>query len=68
MGRLSKYNGSFKQYDDIIRQYLVSNHAEGVTQTMKKSNNRIVYKEVLRGTSLTSKLRVLFDASSHGSG
>lgn len=43
MGRLSKYNGSFKQYDDIIRQYLVSNHAEGVTQTMKKSDNRIVY-------------------------
>lgn len=37
--RLSKDNDTLKWYDDIIRQYLVSNHREVVTETMEKGDN-----------------------------
>lgn len=68
--RLSHQEGLLQRYDTVIRQYLLLNHAEVVPKVVP--DDRVVYymphREVVREESLTTKLRVVFDASSHSQG
>ncbi|XP_037518120.1 uncharacterized protein LOC119394892 [Rhipicephalus sanguineus] len=65
--RLSTKKGLLERYDHAIRQYADSGHAEVVSKR-KPNEERTYYmphREVIREDSLTTKLRVVFDASSH---
>lgn len=67
--RLTKNKEHLHRYDQVIRQYLLEHHAEVVP---KDSTGKHVYykphKEVIKEDSLTTKLRIVFDASSFGPG
>ncbi|XP_049519544.1 uncharacterized protein LOC119446773 [Dermacentor silvarum] len=68
--RISKPEGLLERYDTAIRQYIVSGHAEVVLD--KESIDGPAYymphREVICEDSLTTKLRMDFDASSHAKG
>ncbi|XP_037506909.1 uncharacterized protein LOC119382991 [Rhipicephalus sanguineus] len=67
--RLSQHDGLMEKYDTTIRQYWQMGHAEVVPE--RQSDNAVYYmphREVVREDSLTTKLRVVFDASSHEKG
>ncbi|XP_037515323.1 uncharacterized protein LOC119391742 [Rhipicephalus sanguineus] len=67
--RLSQHGGLTEKYDTTIRQYLQMGHAEAVPD--RNADNTVYYmphREVVREDSLTTKLRVVFDASSHVKG
>lgn len=70
--RISRKTDLMQRYDNVIRQYLVPGHAEIVPSSTKLQKEQPVYymphKEVTRDASLTTKLRVVFDASSHAPG
>ncbi|XP_037501184.1 uncharacterized protein LOC119375059 [Rhipicephalus sanguineus] len=58
-----------QKYDEAIRVYLESGHAEHVTESA--TQNPVYYmphQPVIRNDSTTTKLRVVFDASSHEPG
>lgn len=58
---------SDSQYDTVIQQYLELGHAEGVPKNVPidQVTYYMPHGEVIRKESLTRKLRVVFDASSH---
>lgn len=70
--RLSTKEGLLQRYDIVIRQYLELGHAEVVPKDSPLDRDRAIYymphREVIREESLTTKLRVVFDASSHTQG
>ncbi|XP_064464686.1 uncharacterized protein LOC135375989 [Ornithodoros turicata] len=69
--RLNKDRHLIEEYDKVIRGYLLSGYAEEVPVSNKEQNTRVFYmphREVFREASTTTKLRVVFDASSHGPG
>ncbi|XP_037501408.1 uncharacterized protein LOC119375300 [Rhipicephalus sanguineus] len=70
--RLSTKEGLLQLYDIVIRQYLELGHAEVVPKDSPLDRDRAMYymphREVIREESLTTKLRVVFDASSHTQG
>ncbi|XP_064470119.1 uncharacterized protein LOC135384865 [Ornithodoros turicata] len=56
------------EYDRNIREYLVQGHAEAVPAVYPKTADRTYYmphREVLRPDSTSTKMRIVFDASSH---
>ncbi|XP_064462619.1 uncharacterized protein LOC135373328 [Ornithodoros turicata] len=64
------HSDAIQQYDEVIRNYLTNGHAEVVTTNCAKPG-RIHYmphRAVVRNESSTTKVRVVFDASSHAPG
>nr|XP_037291952.1 uncharacterized protein LOC119188043 [Rhipicephalus microplus] len=70
--RRSTMEGMLQRYDRVIRQYLEMGHAEVVPKDTPQHRDHSIYympnREVIREESLTTKLRVVFDASSHTQG
>lgn len=69
--RLSKDRNAIEEYDKVIRGYLQGGYAEEVPINSRVEDQRVYYmphREVIREASTTTKLRVVFDASSHGVG
>lgn len=70
--RLSTKEGLLQRYDEVIKQYLLNGHAEVVPHRKESDRAKAIYymphKEVLREDSTTTKLRIVFDASSHAKG
>lgn len=67
--RLSKNEVLLKMYDKT-REYLESGHAE-VVETPPSNPENLYYmppREVIREQALTTKMRIVFDASSHARG
>ncbi|GFR20902.1 uncharacterized protein TNCT_491351 [Trichonephila clavata] len=61
----------FKQYFEILKEYESQGIIERVFQTEKPSNRAVFYlphQAVFRQESLTTKMRTVFDASSHEDG
>ncbi|XP_064475319.1 uncharacterized protein LOC135389184 [Ornithodoros turicata] len=68
--RLAHSDAAIQQYDEVIRNYLTNGHAEVVTTNCAKPG-RIYYmphRAVVRNESSTTKVRVVFEASSHAPG
>ncbi|XP_026816279.1 uncharacterized protein LOC113555883 [Rhopalosiphum maidis] len=63
--RLSREEGLSQQYKDFMRDYLTSQHMEVIPTNQKMTPYRyyIPHHCILRPDSLTTKLRVVFDAS-----
>lgn len=68
--RLSPNDEAMRAYDKAIRQYEVDGHAEKVEDAPYCTQHLyyMPHREVIRETSTTTRLRVVFDASSHASG
>ncbi|XP_064473912.1 uncharacterized protein LOC135388341 [Ornithodoros turicata] len=71
--RLTKSQGLMARYDAAIREYLVSGVAEKVTQEMDQAQNAahiyyMPHHAVIREDRITTKMRIVFDASSHEAG
>lgn len=70
--RLSSKEGLLHRYDTTIRQYIKLGHAEVVPSDLEGDNKKRIYymphREVVREESTTTKLRVVFDASSRAKG
>ncbi|XP_037528988.1 uncharacterized protein LOC119406321 [Rhipicephalus sanguineus] len=68
--RLAKQKGLLQTYDDTIREYVRAGHAE-IVDDVPPEPDKLYYmphKEVIREQALTTKVRVVFDASSHDKG
>ncbi|XP_037521436.1 uncharacterized protein LOC119398677 [Rhipicephalus sanguineus] len=68
--RLEKQKGLLQTYDDTIREYVRAGHAE-IVDDVPPEPDKLYYmphKEVIREQALTTKVRVVFDASSHDKG
>ncbi|XP_064464098.1 uncharacterized protein LOC135375287 [Ornithodoros turicata] len=66
--RLAVNDALVREYDKNIRAYLLNDHAEPVPISEAKTPERIYYmphREVIRPECTTTKMRVVFDASSH---
>ncbi|XP_064469020.1 uncharacterized protein LOC135383532 [Ornithodoros turicata] len=63
-------DGFRAQYDEAIRSYINKGHAEKVTEDDNSFNTRyyMPHMTVIRSTSETTKVRIVFDASSHSKG
>ncbi|XP_064475828.1 uncharacterized protein LOC135389726 [Ornithodoros turicata] len=62
-------DGSVREYDDAIRAYAKNDHAERATVDARDSDCTCYYmphRAVIRDSSTSTRLRVVFDASSHG--
>ncbi|XP_064475372.1 uncharacterized protein LOC135389237 [Ornithodoros turicata] len=71
--RLSKSQRLMARYDTAIREYLASGVAEKVTQEMDRAQNtahiyNTPHHAVIRVDRITTKMRMVFDASSHEPG
>ncbi|XP_064475507.1 uncharacterized protein LOC135389381 [Ornithodoros turicata] len=70
--RLARGPEMLARYDEAIRTYLEEGHAEKVKSASDEADTGQVYymphRPVIRESSATTKLRVVFDASSHASG
>ncbi|XP_064470264.1 uncharacterized protein LOC135385017 [Ornithodoros turicata] len=70
--RLARDPEMLARYDEAIRTYLEEGHAEKVKPESDEADTGQVYymphRPVIRESSATTKLRVVFDASSHASG
>ncbi|XP_037579782.1 uncharacterized protein LOC119462509 [Dermacentor silvarum] len=68
--RLSMNEGLLERYDAVIRQYLELGHAKLAPQNVPidRATYYMPHREVIQEESLTTKLRVVFDASSHAQG
>ncbi|KAH7967190.1 hypothetical protein HPB49_023425 [Dermacentor silvarum] len=68
--RLSMKKGLLERYDTVTRQYLELGHAEVVLKDVPIDGATYYtpHREVTREESLTTKLRVVLDASSHAQG
>ncbi|KAH7959143.1 hypothetical protein HPB49_008726 [Dermacentor silvarum] len=66
VSRLSRHEGLLQRYDTVIRQYMSHGHAEVVTENVHDHHPvcYIPHREVIKEDSLTTKLRVVFNASS----
>ncbi|XP_064469543.1 uncharacterized protein LOC135384262 [Ornithodoros turicata] len=67
--RRLRRDGSVRQYDDAIRAYTKNDHAERATVDARDSDCTCYYRPhraVIRDSSTSTRLRVVFDASSHG--
>jgi hypothetical protein len=66
-----KQNPQFKrEYEEVINDYLILNHAEKVTTEEnfeKDSNFYLPHHAVIKTESMTTKTRVVFDASARSS-
>nr|XP_050043852.1 uncharacterized protein LOC126541213 [Dermacentor andersoni] len=62
--------GLLERYNAVIRQYLELGHAEVVPKSVPidRATYYMPHRQVIREESLTTKLRVVFDASSHAQG
>ncbi|GFR19828.1 uncharacterized protein TNCT_672181 [Trichonephila clavata] len=61
----------FKQYFEILKEYESQGIIERVFQTERPTNRAVLYlphQAILRQESLTTKMRIVFDASSHEDG
>ncbi|XP_037505495.1 uncharacterized protein LOC119381810 [Rhipicephalus sanguineus] len=70
LSRLSSKDGLLQTYDATIRDYLLARHAEVVKET-SRNPAKVYYmphKEVIREQALTTKVRVVFYASSRAPG
>ncbi|XP_064463610.1 uncharacterized protein LOC135374602 [Ornithodoros turicata] len=68
VNRLAHDDELITEYDKNIRAYLLSGHAEPVPASGSKPSKRVYYmphREVIRPQSTSTKMRVVFDASSH---
>ena len=65
--RSLRTKGQFKEFSDVINEYLEMGHAELVpTEDLEKSRERVFYlpmHAVLKHSSTTTKIRAVFDAS-----
>ncbi|XP_064469553.1 uncharacterized protein LOC135384272 [Ornithodoros turicata] len=63
-------DGFRAQYGEAIRSYINKGHAEKVTKDDNSFNTRYYMprRAVIRNTSETTKVRIVFDASSHSKG
>ncbi|XP_064485992.1 uncharacterized protein LOC135398516 [Ornithodoros turicata] len=72
MKKLLRNPALLERYDKAIRTYLEDGHAERVPPPVDQANARNMYymphRPVLRESSSTTKLRVVFDALSHAEG
>lgn len=71
VGRLYRTDSLVLHYDEAIREYLIAGHAEVVPNETTGEEGRLFYmphREVIRENALTTRLRVVFDASSHAAG
>ncbi|XP_064464869.1 uncharacterized protein LOC135376198 [Ornithodoros turicata] len=71
MKRLRSNKTLLLEYDCAMRKYLNDGHAEVVTEAEQAPTEHIYYmphQAVVRENSTTTKLRVVFDASSHAPG
>ncbi|XP_064486179.1 uncharacterized protein LOC135398725 [Ornithodoros turicata] len=72
MKKLHRNPDLLERYDNAIRTYLEDGHAEKVPPSGQQQNTGQVYymphRPVLRESSSTTKLRFVFDASSHAEG
>lgn len=70
--RISRREGLLKRYDHAMRQYLRDGHAEVIKSRNESDSAQVMYymphKEVIREDATTTKLRIVFDASSHAKG
>lgn len=67
--RLQKTLGLLREYEAVMRQYCSEGMAEPVTRNdvdEQKPTYYMLHQAVLRESSGTARLRVVFDASSHG--
>lgn len=65
--RLRDHPDLMKQYDDTISEYFTEGHAERVPDDPTSSDNvyYLPHHAVIRREAVTTKVRVVFDASSH---
>ncbi|XP_064482768.1 uncharacterized protein LOC135395520 [Ornithodoros turicata] len=66
--RLRRNYSHLLDYDGAMRKYLEQGHAEVVTDSEPTSSEHVYYmphQAVIRESSTTTKLRVVFDASAH---
>ncbi|XP_077536023.1 uncharacterized protein LOC144148349 [Haemaphysalis longicornis] len=71
MNKLNRDPELLERYDSTIREYLKEGSAERVPPTKGQSSERLYYmphRAVIREDRTTTKVRIVFDASSHESG
>lgn len=68
--QLSQSKEVLLHYDVAVRQYLTVGHAEPIPAIKGVTTTKyyMPHREVIRTTSTTTKLRIVFNASSHASG
>ncbi|XP_064462981.1 uncharacterized protein LOC135373857 [Ornithodoros turicata] len=66
--RLRDHPDLLKQYHDRISEYFLEGHAEKAPEVPQENLYYLPHHAVIRKEAVTTKVRVVFDASSHVSG
>ncbi|XP_064468683.1 uncharacterized protein LOC135382942 [Ornithodoros turicata] len=66
--RLRDHPDLLKQYHDTISEYFLEGHAEKAPEVPQENLYYLPHHAVIRKEAVTTKVRVVFDASSHVSG